>query len=130
MIEVRPTGAALGADILGADLSRPPAPAEFGAIHRAWMTHVVLRFRGQTLTDEQLMAFSRNFGALDGNPRHAKVEGRAASAAAGFVNVISNVVTGSSHVRGALTMSSPAASWSARKILSKHPASAWRAKSI
>ena len=81
MIEVRPTGAALGADILGADLSRPPAPAAFGAIHRAWMTHVVLRFRGQTLTDEQLMAFSRNFGALDGNPRHAKVEGRADSAA-------------------------------------------------
>ena len=92
MIEVRPTGAALGADILGADLSRALTSDEFGAIHRAWMTHLVLRFRDQTLTDEQLMAFSRNFGALDGNPRHAQVEGRSAAAAGGYVNVISNVV--------------------------------------
>jgi len=92
MLDVRTTGAALGADIVGADLSRPLTSAEFGAIHHAWMSHLVLRFREQRLTDEQLMAFSRNFGALDGNPRHAKVEGRSANDASGFVNIISNVV--------------------------------------
>jgi taurine dioxygenase len=92
MIEVRPTGYALGADIVGVDLSRPLTSAEFGAVHGAWMRHLVLRFREQRLTDDQLMAFSRNFGALDGNPRHAKVEGRAAEASAAYVNVISNVL--------------------------------------
>jgi taurine dioxygenase len=92
MLEVIPTGRALGATIAGVDLSRPLASAEFGAIHAAWMNHLVLRFRDQRLTDEQLMGFSRNFGALDGNPRHAKTEGRSESDAAGYVNVISNVV--------------------------------------
>lgn len=98
MIEVRPTGAALGADILGADLSKPLTAAAFGAIHRAWMDHLVLRFRGQTLTDDQLMAFSRNFGPLDGNPRHAKTEGRPSNE--GFVNVISNVVENGRSIGG------------------------------
>jgi taurine dioxygenase len=92
MLEVRPTGAALGADIDGVDLSQALTSAEFGAIHAAWMRHLVLRFRGQRLTDAQLMTFSRNFGALDGNPRHAKVEGRDDDAASGYVNIISNVV--------------------------------------
>src|SRR5580765_7294090 len=93
MVEVRPVGGALGADIIGVDLSRPLTSAEFGAIHGGWMAHLVLRFREQRLTDDALMAFSRNFGALDGNPRHAKAEGRPeANANAGFVNVISNVV--------------------------------------
>ncbi len=93
MIEVRPTGSALGADIVGVDLSRPLTSAEFGTIHGAWMNHLVLRFREQHLTDDALMAFSRNFGPLDANPRHAKAEGRAElNANAGFVNIISNVV--------------------------------------
>ncbi len=92
MPEVHPTGSALGADITGVDLSGPLTSAEFGAIHAAWMRHLVLRFRDQHLTDDALMAFSRNFGALDGNPRHAKAEGRADNAAAGFVNIISNVM--------------------------------------
>jgi taurine dioxygenase len=100
MLEVIPSGRALAADIAGVDLARPLTSAEFGAIHRAWMTHLVLRFRGQSLTDEQLMDFSRNFGALDGNPRHAKVEGRSDSAAAGFVNIISNVVENGKAIGG------------------------------
>ncbi len=100
MIEVQPSGAALGADIIGADLSKPLSSEDFGAIHRAWMTHLVLRFRGQNLTDEHLMAFSRNFGALDGNPRHAQVEGRSPAAASGFVNIISNVVENGKSIGG------------------------------
>ena len=90
MLEVIPTGAALGADIAGIDLAQPLRPAEFGAIRQAWMQHQVLRFRGQSLTDDQLMAFSRNFGALDRNPRQAKGETR--DTAADHVLVISNVL--------------------------------------
>ncbi len=92
MIEVRPTGALLGADILGVDLSQPLSTAEYGAIRGAWMQHLVLRFRGQRLNDDQLMACSANFGALDRNPRHARGELRAAEDSSAYVNVISNVV--------------------------------------
>ena len=92
MLHIVPTEAALGADIVGIDLAQTLAPGDFGSIYQAWMQHLVLRFRDQNLTDEQLMAFSRNFGALDRNPRHAKIERRQMEDSSDYVNVISNVV--------------------------------------
>ena len=63
-IEIRPTGAALGAEILGVDLRRLD-DALFERIHQAWLDHSVLLFRGQTLADSDLIGFSRRFGELD-----------------------------------------------------------------
>ena len=63
-IEIRPTGAALGAEILGGDLRRLD-DALFERIHQAWLEHSVLLFRGQTLADSDLIGFSRRFGELD-----------------------------------------------------------------
>lgn len=71
-IEVVPTGAALGADIRGIDLSDDIGEATFAAIYRAWNDHLVLRFRDQKLNDDQLVAFSRRFGDLDMAPIGAK----------------------------------------------------------
>lgn len=71
-IRVIPTGAALGADIAGLDLSGPLDDATFGAIYKAWNDHLVLRFRGQSLDDDRLVAFSRRFGDLDMAPIGAK----------------------------------------------------------
>ena len=99
MVEVRPIGQALGADISGVDLAQPLSSAEFGVIQRAWMQHLVLRFRDQRLSDDQLMAFSRNFGALDRNPRHAKGEAREEHSSA-YVNVISNVIENGKAIGG------------------------------
>jgi taurine dioxygenase len=56
---------ALGAEIAGADLARPMAAADFAPIRAAWLEHLVLRFRGQSLSDPQLKAFSALFGELD-----------------------------------------------------------------
>ena len=67
-IRVIPTGGALGADIEGVDLSIPLSEAQFAVIERAWMNHLVLRFRGQRLTDPQLVGFSRRFGELETAP--------------------------------------------------------------
>ena len=66
-ISVTPTGAALGAEIGGIDLRRI-SDSDFAAIHRAWLAHQVLLFRGQVLTDDDLIAFSRRFGELDFAP--------------------------------------------------------------
>jgi len=61
---VVPTGGGLGAEIRGVDLRRLGNDA-FAAIHRAWLDNLVLLFRGQKLTDAELIAFSRRFGELD-----------------------------------------------------------------
>ncbi len=63
-IEIRPTGAALGAEIRGVDLHRLD-DALFERIHQAWLDHSVLLFRGQSLADSDLIGFSRRFGELD-----------------------------------------------------------------
>ncbi len=65
-VEVIPTGAALGAEIRGLDLSKPLSDAEFEAVEQAWFDHIVLLFRGQhNVSDDDLIRFSRRFGELD-----------------------------------------------------------------
>jgi len=66
-LRVRPMGAALGAEVQGIDV-RALDDELFTAIHRAWLDHQVLLFRDQTLTDEELVNFSRRFGELDEAP--------------------------------------------------------------
>jgi alpha-ketoglutarate-dependent 2,4-dichlorophenoxyacetate dioxygenase len=51
--------------VTGVDLSRPLTAAQVGAI-RSWIDHyAVLVFRDQILTDEQQLAFTRNFGEIE-----------------------------------------------------------------
>jgi taurine dioxygenase len=64
---VVPTGGGLGAEIRGVDLRHLGDPA-YAAIQRAWLDNLVLLFRGQQLTDAELIAFSRRFGELDFAP--------------------------------------------------------------
>ena len=70
-VSIRPTQAALGADVEGVDLSRPLDERTFEAIEQAWMAHQVLRFRGQQLDEDKLTAFSERFGRLDKAPVRA-----------------------------------------------------------
>lgn len=63
-MQVIPTGAVLGAEVEGIDL-RAVTPAQFDAVHQAWLDHSVLLFRGQQLAPEALIGFSRLFGDLD-----------------------------------------------------------------
>lgn len=67
-IWIQPTGAALGADVHGVDLSQPVSDSSFARIAQAWGEHLVLRFSGQKLDDRQLMRFSARFGELDRVP--------------------------------------------------------------
>ena len=88
-VRVRPTDAALGADVEGVNLAGGLAPEIVDAIKAAWGDHLVLRFRGQSLSDEDLMRFSRQLGELDWAPIAATndaPEGRE------YIMVVSNVV--------------------------------------
>ena len=100
-LNVRPTGAALGADIDGVDISQELSPGVVQAIKNAWADHLVLRFRGQQLNDAQLMGFSAHFGELDWAPiiaaARVKVSGEdryveSAEEGRRYISVISNIV--------------------------------------
>jgi taurine dioxygenase len=67
-IAVLPFAAGLGADIRGVDIRHPLTLFERDAIRSAWLDNLVLRFREQTLSDEQHMAFTRQFGELEFAP--------------------------------------------------------------
>ncbi|OON62090.1 taurine dioxygenase [Massilia sp. KIM] len=63
--DIRPfAGAALGAEVLGLDLSRPVSEEDFQRLHRAHLDHHVLVFRDQHITPAEQVAFSRRFGEL------------------------------------------------------------------
>ena len=62
---VVPLSDGIGAEIRGFDLAQPLGDARFDAIYQAWLDHLVLLFRGQTITDPQMIDFSRRFGDLD-----------------------------------------------------------------
>ncbi len=86
-IDIRPFDAPLGAEVLGLDLSRPLADADFARIHRAHLDHHVLVFRDQRITPEQQVAFSRRFGPLQQHVLH-----QFALAGQPEVLIVSNIV--------------------------------------
>jgi taurine dioxygenase len=91
-ITVTPLAPALGAEISGVDLRRPIAGDVMAQLQKAWTEHLVLRFRGQLLTDPELMALTRAFGDLD--PPGPNPYGKPFLAEFPEINVISNVKVG------------------------------------
>jgi taurine dioxygenase len=98
LAEIRKIGEALGAEVSGVDLSQPIAAETFARIRAAWLEHMVLRFRGQKLTDPQLLAFSRQFGELD--PPGPNPLGRPFLPDHPEMNVISNIKEGGVPIGG------------------------------
>jgi taurine dioxygenase len=66
-LEIRPTGAALAAEIRGIDLSQPLGDNIFGEIEHAYNEYGVIFFRNQQITPEQQVAFTRRFGEIEFN---------------------------------------------------------------
>jgi taurine dioxygenase len=87
--QMRPSGAGLGAIIEGADLRRINA-ADFEHIYRAWLNHLVLLFRGQNLSADDLITFSRRLGDLDIAP--VQETGRRVVEGKPELYIVSNVI--------------------------------------
>jgi taurine dioxygenase len=88
-VEFRSTGLPVGVEIRGVDLSQTLDAETFAAIERAFNENGVAYFRGQHLTPEALIAFSRRFGTLE---QHVRQE----YALPGYpeIHLISNVKDG------------------------------------
>jgi taurine dioxygenase len=75
---VTPLSDACGAEISGVDLTRELSREAVAAIKEAWGRHLVLVFRGQTITQEQQLRFASYFGELgDRKVAPAPLRGRA-----------------------------------------------------
>lgn len=61
-IEIVPTGAALGTEIRGMDLSQPVPEAAKTKLRQAWADHLVLLWRGQHLPDISFLKAAEIFG--------------------------------------------------------------------
>ena len=69
-IRVRPVSPAIGAEVHCGDVNRLDADT-FAEVHRAFLDHLVLLIRGQSLDVPGLLAFGRRFGTLSaGAPVH------------------------------------------------------------
>ena len=66
-IEVKPIAGALGAEIGGVDLATL-GDETFKEIEAAWLEHLVVFFRNQTITPEQQIAFAKRFGEIHHHP--------------------------------------------------------------
>lgn len=68
--DIRPLSPALGAEVIGLDLTAPLPDDGFACLHRAHLDHHVLVFRDQRITPAQQVAFSARWGALQRHVLH------------------------------------------------------------
>ena len=61
-LDIRPIAGALGAEILGIDLAHDVSDETIAAIRAAWLKHLVIFFRDQTLEPPHLVALAERFG--------------------------------------------------------------------
>jgi taurine dioxygenase len=69
IMQIIPSGAPLGAEIVGVDLSEELDDQRFRAVEAAYNAHTVIVFRNQQLTPAQHLRFARRFGDLEISPR-------------------------------------------------------------
>jgi taurine dioxygenase len=66
--EIRPVAGALGAEVLGIELSAPQSDADIAAVRALLLEHGVIFFREQTLDNASLKAFAGRFGTFFRHP--------------------------------------------------------------
>ena len=74
-ITVMPRAHGFGAEVTGADLSTPLAPATLAEVKAAWAAHAVLSFPDQPLTLDELEAFTLQIGPFGDDPYVAPMAG-------------------------------------------------------
>ena len=76
----------IGCEVRDIDLREPITPAVASAIYRAWLDHAVLLFRGQDLTQEDLIRITGIFGEFAplGRPAHTLPKG--------FAKILPNIM--------------------------------------
>ncbi|BBK36750.1 alpha-ketoglutarate-dependent 2,4-dichlorophenoxyacetate dioxygenase [Allostella sp. ATCC 35155] len=64
-VRIRPLTPHIGGEVEGIDMRRPLTPDDVAAVEAGMDRHAVLVFHDQDVSDEQQVAFSRNFGEIE-----------------------------------------------------------------
>ena len=88
-VVVRPTGKALGADVVGLDFGRL-APEEMRVVRGALLDHRVVRIRGAAIDDVAFTRFAEGLGELHHTPDYSRSRS-VYVADAPYVTIVSNV---------------------------------------
>ncbi|MFT4797886.1 MAG: taurine dioxygenase [Candidatus Azotimanducaceae bacterium] len=75
-MQITPSGQACGAAVTGVDLTEPLSPHQVAEIRAGWLTHHVLSFPDQSMTDDDLERYSGYFGGFGDDPFIAPIDGR------------------------------------------------------
>jgi taurine dioxygenase len=73
--ESEPLSPFIGSEVSNLDLSKPIAQETLSELRQLWLERKVLFFREQTLTPDQQVAFTRQFGEVDKYPFLKGIEG-------------------------------------------------------
>ena len=104
-MDVIPTGGPLGAEITGIDLSKEVSDADRNAIFNAYIDNLVLLFRGQSLSFDDLLRLRELFGPPGLSANQLLGLGRKAyypDEVPDEITIISNIVEADGTPRGAL----------------------------
>ena len=75
-LTITPFDAPLGAEVTGVDLRHDLNQEMVKKIYSAWLKHIVLVFRNQSLSTQEQVAFAQNFGSVGdrASPKHEQNE--------------------------------------------------------
>ena len=75
-LDITLSGQSCGASVRGVDLSKPLSDSLVAEIRAAWLTHLVLAFPDQRMSDDDLERFTLYFGPFGEDPFIAPIKGR------------------------------------------------------
>ena len=75
-LNVKTSGEACGAEVMGVDLTKKLSEQEVLSIRQAWLSHHVLSFPDQPMSDDDLERFTLYFGSFGDDPFIGPIPGR------------------------------------------------------
>lgn len=92
-LSITPLGPYIGAQITGADLTRPLSDNQFEQLYHAVLRHQVVFLRDQAITPQQQRALAQRFGELHIHPVYPHAEGLTRSSSWIPIMIIRRITT-------------------------------------
>lgn len=92
-LSITPLGPYIGAQITGADLTRPLSDNQFEQLYHAVLRHQVVFLRDQAITPQQQRALAQRFGELHIHPVYPHAEGVDGSSSRIPIMIIRRITT-------------------------------------
>ena len=91
-LTITPFDAPIGAEVTGVDLRNAFDKSIVDEIYQAWLDHLVLIFRGQSLSKDEQVAFANQFGDVGIRATPKDVQNEVANGYDGSIMLVTNQV--------------------------------------